>query len=129
MSEVKCPNCGKELDGHGKNCIDCNTKDGHKLIRNTLKDLFNKDFKEKYRRQCIDLGSLLALPGTILICTVLWLWGLFYSPTLMHFIQYNPLSIILIAPSGYIFYMPVYYLKKYSLYKKFIESQFKGDLK
>lgn len=125
LASTNCPKCGKILDGNGKNCIDCNIKEGHQLIRDTLKDEFNNDFKEKYRGQCIDLATFIAVPVTILICTILWLMGQFYNPTLMNFIQHDPLSIIILAPSGYIFYVPIYYLKKHSLYKKFVNSFFK----
>lgn len=129
MSEVKCPNCGYKLTGNGKNCIDCNTKDGHKLIRDTRRDIFNKDFKEKYRGQCHSVAGYVIVPGAILCWLILWIIGTYFNPVLLDFVPHSFLSSLAMAFPGFIFYIPVYFIKKHSLYKKFIESQFEGDSK
>jgi hypothetical protein len=129
MTSVKCPKCGQELTGNGKNCINCNTKDGHKLIRETKKDLFNSFFHERHRSDCKSYALISVMISLIILGIVVYILA-FLFPTVTILIDNLGVKTIIVPPIvGLIIYPLAFHYKKNSLLKEFVASQFKGDSK
>lgn len=128
MTNIKCTKCGQALTGNGKLCAECNVKDGHKFVRDTLQTQFNQDFKEKYRSECHSFASITLMILQLDMLIIALIAG-YFSPEIMYFLEHSIYSILGIFGIGLITYPLFYFYQNYSLRKKFINSYFKEKTK
>ncbi|MEI6039936.1 MAG: hypothetical protein WCP93_01135 [Candidatus Berkelbacteria bacterium] len=125
MTNTICPKCGHELTGNGKNCIDCNTRDGHETIRDTLKTQFNSFFHERHKSDCRSYALTSVLISLIILAIVSFILT-YLIPSIIALVNNLGWKAGIIAPClSIIVYFLAFYYKKNALRKEFIDSNFK----